>query len=212
MEQIYYQIQYCNVYHAIVLWIPGKWDILAKNEFQDPIFHVVRIMCCVISGEDKNNMSRSYNSKCKIGSSINFEISFEENGYTFRGGNSVKNIPPTQNPTTPPPPLPSENSTLKGKTLYPVEVFFSVMRRTLFTRGITQKCKQGVTKFCSLVNNPLFQQCQVYDWPPFFKKKYMNGPIFLDSYLKGPIFLTSWYMHIFFAPRFFEAAYPLGII
>ena len=49
-------------------------------------------MCCVISGEDKNNMSRSYNSKCKIGSSINFEISFEENGYTFRGGNSVKNI------------------------------------------------------------------------------------------------------------------------
>ena len=39
----------------------------------------------------------------------------------------------------------------------------------------------------------------------------MNGPIFLDSYVKGPIFLTSWYMHIFFAQRFFEAAYPLGI-
>ena len=37
----------------------------------------------------------------------------------------------------------------------------------------------------------------------------MNGPIFLDSYVKGPIFLTSWYMHIFFAQRFFEAAYPL---
>ena len=47
--------------------------------------------------------------------------------------------------------------------------------------------------------------------PPFFNKKYMNGPIFLDSYVKGPIFLTSWYMHIFFAQRFFEAAYPLGI-
>ena len=39
----------------------------------------------------------------------------------------------------------------------------------------------------------------------------MNGPIFLDSYVKGPIFLTSWYMHIFFAQRFFGAAYPLGI-
>ena len=61
-------------------------------------------------------------------------------------------------------------------------------------------------------NSPLFQRCQVYDWPPFFNKKYMKGPIFLDSYVKGPIFLTSWYMHIFFAQRFCEAAYPLGII
>ena len=60
-------------------------------------------------------------------------------------------------------------------------------------------------------NSPLFQRCQVYDWPPFFNKKYMNGLIFLDSYVKGPIFLTSWYMHIFFAWRFFEAAYPLDI-
>ena len=48
--------------------------------------------------------------------------------------------------------------------------------------------------------------------PPFFNKRYMNGPIFLDSYVKGPIFLTSWYMHIFFAQRLLEAAYPLGII
>ena len=60
-------------------------------------------------------------------------------------------------------------------------------------------------------NSPLFQRCQVYDWPPFFNKTYMNGPIFLNSYVKGPIFLTSWYMHIYFAQRFFEAAYPLGI-
>ena len=44
-----------------------------------------------------------------------------------------------------------------------------------------------------------------------FNKKYMNDRIFLDSYVKGPIFLTSWYLHIFFAQRFFEAAYPLGI-
>ena len=60
-------------------------------------------------------------------------------------------------------------------------------------------------------NSPLFQRCQVYDWPPFFNKKYMNGPIFLDSCVKGPIFLTYRYMHIFFAHRLFEAAYPLGI-
>ena len=60
-------------------------------------------------------------------------------------------------------------------------------------------------------NSPLFQHYQVYDWSPFFNKKYMNGPIFLDSYVKSPIFLTSWYMHIFFAQRFFEAAYPLSI-
>ena len=60
-------------------------------------------------------------------------------------------------------------------------------------------------------NSPLFQRCQVYDWPPFSNKKYTNDPIFLDSFVKGLIFLTSWYMHIFFAQRFFEAAYPLGI-
>ena len=60
--------------------------------------------------------------------------------------------------------------------------------------------------------SPRFQRCLVYDWPLFFNKKYMNGPIFLDSYVKGPIFLTSWCLHIFFAQRFFEAAYPLGII
>ena len=60
-------------------------------------------------------------------------------------------------------------------------------------------------------NSSLFQRCQVYDWPPFFNKKYMNGPIFLDSYVKSPIFLTSWYMRIFFAQRIFETAYPPGI-
>ena len=60
-------------------------------------------------------------------------------------------------------------------------------------------------------NGPLFHRCQVYDWSPFFNKKYMNDPIFLDSYMKGPTFLTSWYLHIFFARRFFEAACALGI-
>ena len=61
-------------------------------------------------------------------------------------------------------------------------------------------------------NSPLFQRSQVYDWPPFFNKKYMNDPIFLDSYVKGPIFLTFLYMHIIcFAQRFFEAACSLRI-
>ena len=37
-------------------------------------------------------------------------------------------------------------------------------------------------------NGPLFQHCQVYDWPPFFRKKYMIDRIFLDWYMKGPTF------------------------
>ena len=57
---------------------------------------------------------------------------------------------------------------------------------------------------------PPFQCCQVYDWPPFFNKKYMTDPIYLDWYMKGPIFLTSRYMHIFFVQRFLEAAFSLG--
>ena len=57
---------------------------------------------------------------------------------------------------------------------------------------------------------------------PFFSTaRYMIGPLFSTTSIwmvqffwipyEGPIFLTSWYMHIFFAQRFFEAAYPLGI-
>ena len=55
---------------------------------------------------------------------------------------------------------------------------------------------------CACRMTPFFQRCQVYDWPPFFNKKYMTDPIFLDSYVKGPTFLTSWYMHIFFWVRY----------
>ena len=69
----------------------------------------------------------------------------------------------------------------------------------------------GIVRRMCVPNSPLFQHCQVYDWPPFFNKKYMNDPIFLDSYVKGPIFLTTWYIHIFFAQRFFEVACSLGI-
>ena len=46
-------------------------------------------------------------------------------------------------------------------------------------------------------NGSLCQRCQVYDWPHFFNKKYMNDPIFLDSCVKDPTFLTPGYMHIF---------------
>ena len=66
----------------------------------------------------------------------------------------------------------------------------------------------GIVRMC-VPNGPFFQRCQVYDWPLFFNKKYMNDPIFLDFCVKGPIFLTSWYMHILFAQRFFEAALVL---
>ena len=45
----------------------------------------------------------------------------------------------------------------------------------------------GIVRMC-VSNSPLFQHCQVYDWPPFFNKKYMNGPIFLVSFVKGPFF------------------------
>ena len=59
---------------------------------------------------------------------------------------------------------------------------------------------------------PFFSALPVIKLAPFFfNKKYMHDPIFQDSYVKGPIFLTSWYIHIFFAQRFFEAACSLGI-
>ena len=55
----------------------------------------------------------------------------------------------------------------------------------------------GIVRMC-VPNSPLFQHCQVYDWPPFFSKKYMNGPIFLVSYVKGPIFSDILvYAHVF---------------
>ena len=48
-------------------------------------------------------------------------------------------------------------------------------------------------------NSPLFQHCQVYDWPPFFfNKKYVNGPVFLDSLCERPHFSDILvYAHIF---------------
>ena len=55
----------------------------------------------------------------------------------------------------------------------------------------------GIVRMC-VPNSPLFQRCQVYEWPLVFNKKYMNDPIFLDSYVKGPIFSDILvYAHIF---------------
>ena len=64
-------------------------------------------------------------------------------------------------------------------------------------------CWKGIYRYFSR-KGPLFRRCQVYDWPLFFKKKYMNDPIFLDFYVKGPTFLTSRYMHIFFCSEIFR--------
>ena len=35
----------------------------------------------------------------------------------------------------------------------------------------------GIVQMC-VPNGPLFQRCQLYDWPHCFNKKYMTGPIF----------------------------------
>ena len=52
---------------------------------------------------------------------------------------------------------------------------------------------------------------KVYDWPPFFDKKYMTDLIFLDWYMKGPTFSNiPVYAHIFHS-EIFEAACSLGI-
>ena len=56
----------------------------------------------------------------------------------------------------------------------------------------------------------------------FSVARYMIGPLFSTKSIwmarffwipmwKASFFLTSWYMHIFFAQRILEAAYPLGI-
>ena len=68
----------------------------------------------------------------------------------------------------------------------------------------------GIVRMCVKIA-PFFSTARYMIGPPFLNKKYMNGPIFLDSYVKVPIFLTSSYMHMFFAQRFFEAVYLLGI-
>ena len=83
-----------------------------------------------------------------------------------------------------------------NKWQYSVVAFLFQDSVTLKSSGGGGGGGYGIVQMC-VPNSPLFQRCQVYDWPPFFNKKYMNGPIFLDSCVKGPIFLTSWYMHIF---------------
>ena len=58
----------------------------------------------------------------------------------------------------------------------------------------------GIVRMCG----PLFERCQVYDWPPFFSTKSIwLIQFFLTGIWKAPLFLTSRYMHIFFTQRFF---------
>ena len=45
----------------------------------------------------------------------------------------------------------------------------------------------GILRTC-VPNSPLFQHCQVYDWSPFFNKKYMNGPVFSGFPMRAPFF------------------------
>ena len=61
----------------------------------------------------------------------------------------------------------------------------------------------GIVRMC-VPNGPLFQRCQVYDYPPFSNKMHMTDPIFLDSYVKGPTFLISRYMCVSVVQRFFR--------
>ena len=61
-------------------------------------------------------------------------------------------------------------------------------------------------------NSPPFSTLPGIWLAPFFSTKSIwMALFFLDFFVKVPIFPTSWYMHIFFAQIFFEAAYPLGI-
>ena len=62
----------------------------------------------------------------------------------------------------------------------------------------------GIVWMC-VPNGPLFQSFQVYHWPCFFNKKYMNDPIFLDSLFWYPSIYTY-----FFPQIFFETACSLG--
>ena len=60
-------------------------------------------------------------------------------------------------------------------------------------------------------NGPLFQRCQVYDWPLFSAKMYMIGR-FSGLVYERPLFSDVFrYMHIFFVQRFFKATCSLGI-
>ena len=59
-------------------------------------------------------------------------------------------------------------------------------------------------------NSPLFSAL-VYDWPPFFNKKYKTYAIFLDWFMKGSTVLTSGICTYFSLGDFFESAYSFGI-
>ena len=77
---------------------------------------------------------------------------------------------------------------------------------SFFNRSCTISCLKprsvgahpiyDIERMC-MPNSPLFQCHQVYDKPPFLKKKICEWPDFWKW--NGPNFLTPMYMHIFFA-------------
>ena len=76
----------------------------------------------------------------------------------------------------------------------------------IFVNWLWYLCTHG--RACQIA--PFFSTARYMIGPRFSTKSIWMAQFFWIPY-EGPIFLTSWYMHIFFAQRFFEAAYPLGI-
>ena len=69
----------------------------------------------------------------------------------------------------------------------------------------------GIVRMCVPNIAPFFSTARYMIGPLFSAKSIWMARFFWFPMWKGPFFLTSWYMHMFFAQRFFVAVYPLGI-
>ena len=54
-------------------------------------------------------------------------------------------------------------------------------------KSFLRLCIYDIVWMCG-PNSPPFQRFQVYDKPPFSKKKYLTDPVFYHCYINGPIF------------------------
>ena len=59
---------------------------------------------------------------------------------------------------------------------------FGFPKNTLFTQAGGGGGGNYLVRMCG-ANSPLFQRCQVYDKPPFSKKKYITDPVFHLCYM-----------------------------